>query len=262
MRLTLPLTASALAACLLAAPAFAQTQPYERAGPQQNWTVDLGVGVLASQDTSGDTGGQTNVVPYIAANWRDIVYFSPFDGAGWNVVRNDSFRAGVQIRPRFSPDDIEGLTLERPDFGADAAVYAFQRLPGNIVVGGRVSRDVSDVSEGTEYYASVGHQRVTGLGLLNLTAFARGGDRKLADAYYGVSPSEAAVNGIAAHAPDGGIQGAGVNAVLVVPVTRQWGAGALVGYERRLGDVADSPLSQSDDSWRVGAFVARRFGGG
>ncbi|MFJ6025817.1 MipA/OmpV family protein [Brevundimonas sp. NPDC092305] len=258
LRLTLAATAAAMA---FSGAALAQTQPYEQVGPKQDWTVDLGVGVLFSQDSSGDTGGKTNVVPYIAANWRDTVYFSPFEGVGWNAIRTDSFRAGVQIRPRFSPDDIEGLTLERPDFGADAAVYAFQRLPGNIVIGGRVSRDISDVSEGTEYYGSIGHQRATGVGLLNATAYVRGGDRKLADAYYGVDASEAALNGISAYAPDGGLQGAGVNVVLVAPISRQWAIGGLANYERRLGDIADSPLSQNDDAWRVGGFIARRFGG-
>lgn len=253
---------AAFAALTLTAPAaFAQSQPYERMGPQQDWTVDVGVGALYSQDSNGDTGGKANVVPYIAANWRDRVYFSPFEGLGWNVVSTDTFRAGLQLRPRFSPDDIEGLTLDRPDFGADAAVYAYQRLPGNIVVGGRVSRDVTDVSEGTEYHASIGHQRVTPLGALNVSAFVRGGDRKLADAYYGVSPAEALANGVSAYAPDGGLQGAGATAMLITPLNPRWAAGGLLGYERRLGDIADSPLSQNDDSWRVGAFVVRRFGG-
>jgi len=261
IRSLLPLSVAAAVTCL-ATPVLAQTAPYERVGPQQDWTVDLGAGVLYSQDSNGDTGGQTNAVPYIAANWRDTVYFSPFEGLGWNVVNTDSFRAGVQVRPRFGPDDIEGLTLERPDFGADAAVYAFQRLPGNIVIGGRVSRDISDVSEGTEYYASVGHQRTTPVGLLNATAFVRGGDRKLADAYYGVDASDALANGISAYAPDGGVQGAGVNLVLVAPLNKQWAIGGLAGYERRLGDIADSPLSENDDTWRVGGFIARRFGSG
>lgn len=241
--------------------AVAQTQPYERMGPQRDWTVDFGVGALYSENAGGDTGGKGNVVPYIAANWRDRVYFSPFEGLGWNVVDTDTFRAGVQLRPRFSPDDIEGLTLDRPDFGADAAVYAYQRLPGNIVVGGRVSRDVTDVSEGTEYHASVGHQRLTPIGVLNASAYVRGGDRKLADAYYGVSPAEALANGIPAYAPDGGLQGAGVTAMLIAPLNPRWAVGGLVNYERRLGDIADSPLSQNDDSWRVGAFFVRRFGG-
>lgn len=47
----------------------------------------------------------------------------------------------------------------------------------------------------------------------------------------------------------------------MAPIGDKWGAGALVNYERRLGDVADSPLSQNDDAIRAGVFVARRFGG-
>lgn len=174
-------------------------------------------------------------------------------------MRTDTFRAGVQIRPRFGPDDIEGLSIERPDTGADAAVYAYQRLGGNIVVGGRISRDISDVSEGMEYHASIGHQAVTGIGLLSSSLYVRGGDDKLAQAYYGVTPAQALADGIAAYAPEGGVQGAGVNLLLIAPINDRWAVGGLANYERRLGDVADSPLSLNDDSWRIGAFVARRF---
>lgn len=256
------LAASALAAAAFAGSAQAQTQPYERVGPRPDgWTVDLGVGALYRNDSNGDTGSKTTVVPWISANWRDTAYLSPIDGLGVNLINQDDFRAGVQLRPRFSADDIEGLDLDRPDFGADVAAYAFKRLPGNIVVGGRVARDVTDVSEGTEYYASVGHQRVTRVGLLNASAYVRGGDSKLADAYYGVSAAEAVENGIDAYSPGGGLQGAGVSLVLLAPIGDKWGAGALVNYERRLGDIADSPLSENDDAIRAGVFVARRFGG-
>jgi outer membrane scaffolding protein for murein synthesis (MipA/OmpV family) len=51
-----------------------------------------------------------------------------------------------------------------------------------------------------------------------------------------------------------------VNAVLVAPLGGGWALGGLAGWERRLGEVADSPLSRNDDAWRVGAFVARRLG--
>ena len=89
----------------------------------------------------------------------------------------------------------------------------------------------------------------------------RGGDAKLADAYYGVSTSEATANGIAAYSPGGGLQGAGASLILLVPIGDKWGAGGLLNYERRLGDVADSPLSRNDDAIRTGVFIARRFGG-
>lgn len=256
----LAFAASALS--LLSGAALAQTQPYESVRPEpQGWTVDLGLGAIYSKDSYGDTGTENVIAPWVSVNYRDRFYLTPLDGLGWNVVKTDDFRAGVQLRPHFAPEDIEGLTLERPDFGADLAAYAFKRLPGNFVVGGRVARDVTDVSEGTEYYASVGRQQVTRIGLLNTSLYVRGGDDKLADAYYGVSPAEAAVYGIEAYSPGGGLHGAGVSLFLVAPIGDKWGAGALVNYERRLGDVADSPLSQNDDAIRAGVFVARRFGG-
>lgn len=240
--------------------AGAQTQPFEARGPEvRGWAVDLGVGALYGVDSDGDTGSETRVVPYVSASWNDVAYFSPFEGLGWNVIKTDDFRAGVQLRPRFDADEVEGLTLDRPDFGADAAIYAFKRIPGNVVVGGRISRDVSGVSDGTEVVLQAAHQTVTPLGGLTLTGFVRGGDRNLAEAYYGVDGPEALANGIGAYAPDGGVQGAGVNAVLVAPLGNGWALGGLAGWERRLGDVADSPLSQNDDAWRVGAFLARRL---
>ena len=132
------LALSAVAACTaFAGSALAQSQPYEQIRPEsQGWTVDLGAGVLYRNDSNGDTGSKTTVAPWISANYRDIVYLTPIDGLGWNAIKTDDFRAGLQLRPRFSADDIEGLTLDRPGFGADLAAYAYKRLPGNVVVGG------------------------------------------------------------------------------------------------------------------------------
>ncbi|MFN4041165.1 MAG: MipA/OmpV family protein [Brevundimonas sp.] len=258
------LRALAVAALMTAAasPALAQTQPFERVTPApQGWTVDVGVGALYRKDSSGDTGSKTTVLPGAMINYRDLVYLNPIEGLGWNVVNQDDLRAGVQLRPRFGADDMEGLNIERPGFGGDLAAYAYKRLPGNIVIGGRISRDISGETDGTEYQASIGHQRVTPVGLLSGTVYVRGGDDKLANAYYGVNAVEAAANGISAYSPDGGLEGAGVNLILLAPIAPRWAVGGLVGYERRLGDIADSPLSQNDDTVRAGVFVARRFGG-
>lgn len=104
----LALTAAAFtAAALTAGAALAQSQPYEQIRPAPDgWTVDLGVGALYSKDSGGDTGSETRVVPWVSANYRDVVYLNAIDGLGWNAVKTDSFRAGLQLRPRFSPDDI------------------------------------------------------------------------------------------------------------------------------------------------------------
>ena len=164
-----PLRLALLAAALSVLPvsALAQSQPFIPAETPQTWKVDVGGGVVRGFSATGSNSDEANFTAWGSASYRDIVYANGLDGLGWNAIKTDDFRAGLQLRPRFSADDIEGLTLDRPGFGADLAAYAYKRLPGNVVVGGRISRDVSDVSEGTEYYASVGHQRVTPVGLLN-----------------------------------------------------------------------------------------------
>ena len=254
---------AAIAATALAGSAFAQSQPYEQVRPAaEGWTVDLGAGVLYRNDSNGDTGSKTTVAPWISANYRDIVYLTPIDGLGWNAIKTDDFRAGLQLRPRFSADDIEGLTLDRPGFGADLAAYAYKRLPGNVVVGGRISRDVSDVSEGTEYYASVGHQRVTPVGLLQVMAYGRAFDDARAKRYFGIAPDAVPGSGFTAYEPSGGPAGAGAAALLAIPIGDRFGMGAFVNYEQRLGDIKDSPLIEDDYIWRAGVIGVVRFNSG
>ena len=246
---------------LPAAAVLAQAQPYQAVETPKTWKVDIGGGVVRGFSATGNTSDEFSVTAWGSASYRDVIYANGLDGLGWNAIKRDDFRAGVQLRPRFAAGEIEGSSLDRPDLGADATIYAYKRLPGNVVVGGRVQHDVTGDDAGVEVMASVGHQRVTPVGLLNASVYVRGGNSKLADAYYGVSTAEAAANGISAYSPGGGLQGAGASLVLLVPVGDKWGAGALLNYERRLGDVADSPLSQSDDAVRTGVFIARRFGG-
>lgn len=72
----------------VAGSALAQSQPYEQIRPApQNWTVDLGAGVLYRNDSNGDTGSKTTVAPWVSANYRDLVYLNPIDGLGWTRSR-------------------------------------------------------------------------------------------------------------------------------------------------------------------------------
>lgn len=53
-----------IAFAAVAGSALAQSQPYEQIRPApQNWTVDLGAGVLYRNDSNGDTGSKTTVAP-------------------------------------------------------------------------------------------------------------------------------------------------------------------------------------------------------
>lgn len=244
----------------LPAAALAQAQPFEEVETPQTWKIDLGGGVVRGFSVTGDKSNDVNFTPWGSASYRDVVYANGLDGLGWNVIKRDDFRAGVQLRPRFAAGDIDGM--DRPDLGADAALYAFKRLPGNIVVGGRIQHDATGDDAGVDVYGSIGHQRVTRIGMLQTMAYIRGGDDKRARRYYGVSAAEAASSGYDAFVPSGGLSAAGAALFLAVPIGDRYGAGAFVNYEQRLGDIKDSPLLDDDHIWRAGLIGVVRFNSG
>lgn len=243
----------------LAEPSAAQTAPFQAVESAKRWRVEIGGGVVHGFSATGDADKDANFIPWGSASYKDIVYANGLDGLGWNIISSDRLRAGVQLRPRFSAGDIEGYDLDRPGLGADATVYAFRRLPGNIVAGGRVQYDATNDDAGLEYYASVAQQSVTRVGLLNTTVYVRGGDGDRNERYYGV-PASAAASGLTPYEAGGGLAGAGAAVFLAVPVGERFGVGAFVNYERALGDVADSPLMDKADTWRAGLIGVARFG--
>lgn len=255
------LAAIALGACtLVSAQAMAQSQPYEQVETPKTWKVDMGGGFVRGFSATGDSTKDVNWTFWGSASYRDTVYANGLDGLGYNAVKTDDFRAGVQLRPRFAAGEIEGVE-NRPELGADAALYAYKRLPGNVVVGGRIQQDVTGDDAGFAWQAQVGHQRVTPVGLLQVMAYGRGGDDDRLNRYFGVTDAEAAVTDYQAYQGDGGISAAGVSAFLAVPIGDRFGVGTFVNYEKYLGDAANSPLIEDDYIWRAGLIGVVRFSG-
>ncbi len=254
------LTASAAFFGLTGA-ALAQSQPYPQVETPNRWRLEVGGGVTYGFSATGNTGSDYSPVAWVSGSYKDVVYANGLDGIGWNAIKRDDFRAGLQLRPRYAAGDIEGSDLERPGFGADATLYAFKRV-GGVVVGGRLAHDATGDSAGTELFVSAGHQRVTPVGLLRATAYARAIDDDRAQAYYGVTPAQAPGSGYAAFEPDGGLSGVGAALLLAVPVGDRFGVGGFVNYEQRLGDIKDSPLIDDEGVWRAGLIGVVRFNSG
>ncbi len=249
---------AAVALAAIAGPVFAQSQPYEQVEAPKTWRVDIGGGAVHGFSATGNSGDDVSFTAWGSASYRDVVYANGLDGLGWNAVKTDDLRAGVQLRPRFGAGDIEGSSLERPDLGADAALYAYKRF-GGIVVGGRVAQDVSGDDAGMQYFASVGHQRITPVGLLRLTGYVTGGNSERLQRYYGVTAEQAPGSGYQPYELSGGLSGVGAVAFLAIPVGKRFGVGGFVNYEQRLGDVKDSPLIDDTGVWRAGVVGVVRF---
>ncbi len=240
--------------------ALAQSQPFEAVEAPRTWKVDVGGGFVRGFSPSGGDTRDTNWTFWGSASYRDIVYANGLDGIGWNAIKTDDLRAGFQLRPRFASGEIDGFE-DRPGLGADATFYAFKRLPGNVVVGGRVQQDVTGDDAGLNWNVQAAHQQITRVGLLQLMAYGRGGDADRLNRYFGVTAEEAAASGYREFQGKGGLSAAGVSAFLAIPLGSRYGVGSFVNYEQYLGDTADSPLLDDDHVWRAGIIGVARFSG-
>src|SRR5690606_18354285 len=94
--------------------ALAQSQPYEQVEAPKTWRVEVGGGVTHGFSATGNTGEDVNYTAWGSANYKDVIYANGLDGLGWNAIKTDDFRAGVQLRPRFAAGDIEGSAWTAP----------------------------------------------------------------------------------------------------------------------------------------------------
>ncbi len=87
-------------------------------------------------------------------------------------------------------------------------------------------------------------------------------DSDYLDAYLGVGAAEAAASGLSEFDPGGGLKGVGMEAEARYALTPRWSVVGSGGYERLVGDAADSPIVDvgSENQFTAGLGLTYRFG--
>jgi outer membrane protein len=82
------------------------------------------------------------------------------------------------------------------------------------------------------------------------------------DTYLGVTPAQSAASGLPVFDPDGGVKGVGAAAEGKYRLNRRWAVVGKAGYERLIGDAADSPITDlgSKNQFTANIGLTYRFG--
>jgi outer membrane protein len=82
------------------------------------------------------------------------------------------------------------------------------------------------------------------------------------DTYLGVTPAQSAASGLPVFNPDGGVKGVGAAAEGKYRLNRRWAVVGKAGYERLIGDAADSPITDlgSKNQFTANIGLTYRFG--
>lgn len=258
--------AGAVALAALAMPAGgAAAEP-----PAKTWDIRLGAGVAYQPDYEGSDDYDIEPLPFATVSYRDLVFLrGPMLGANlltyYGPGEVGKFQAGPLIRYRFGRDEDD-----------NDALRGLGDVDGSIEVGGFVSFDSGPWSAGVTLFQDVsgGHEGLTaeleagyGVPLGDSLRLAAGLSATWASddymqSFFGVSAVQAQRSGLRRHEAEAGFKNVGLALSLDYAVTESWSVTARVGYERLLGDAADSPIVEDEGSANqlgTALFVSYRF---
>jgi outer membrane protein len=232
-------------------------------------TVTLGLGAQAAPKYPGADNYGNGPMPNfdLRRPGEPITFESADDGAGFGVLGRNSvinFGPAFRFQSKRDEDDVGaavgdvGFTVEAGGFIEILPSRNFriraelrQGLGGHKALTGTLGADVI-FRDDQNYIFSIGPR-------------VRWADNKYHDRYFGVTPAVAGVTGLAALDPDGGVYAVGGIANFTHRLGRNWGVQAYAGYDRLVGDAADSPIVRafgSRDQFSGGAGLWIEFGVG
>lgn len=247
---------AAIAAFSLSTPALAQET--------ENRILSLGGGVQARPDYPGADGVGLGPLFYfdIRREGQPLTFEAPDEGIGMGVLGGP-----LDIGPAFNlqrsrTDKDVGAPVGKVSFTVEAGAFAEYfvlpelrvRVEGRRGIGGHdgwvgdVSADYI-VRDHDTYVFSIGPR-------------VRLSDSRYHRAYFGVTPEVAAVTGLPVFDPEGGVHSVGVMAGLTHMIDRNWGLFGHAGYDRLVGDAADSPIVRafgSRDQFTAGIGIFHSF---
>lgn len=270
-----------------AAPGVPTAAQRAQAPRPKAWTLGIGFAPVFAPAWQGSRDQALSIFPDVRINYRDAVFFSVPDGLGWNMINQDGWKIGPLFKFRFrrnesnggSPFLISGGSIALQGMGN----VGFAGEPGGFAQYGWAKNRAklrAEVRQGFGGHSGVvadtsiawgdriGTPGTNGLWLYSVGARATFASSDYTNAYFGVTPIQAANTGLPAFRTADGIVSTGLSTSLTKPIGRmgQGGAVTLFGGYDRLGDAAaDSSLivqRGKRDQFSVGLSYGVRFSWG
>jgi len=268
-----------LVASLYTTQTFAQDYGQEQARPAQNegWQYTVGTGVMLSPSYLGDDAYQVSALPNVQVKYNDTFFASVQEGAGYNVINTENWRAGPIVRYQFSRDE-DGEAPFQISGDDTRDLRGLGDVDGTIEIGGYIEYKINPLSAKLELRQGLGgHEGMIGslsgayktqTHFLNYPMFVSVGpeiafaDEDYHQAYFNVNAVQSAASGLPRYDADSGVLTYTVNGTAVAPITENVSAVFIARYGRLGEESGDSSLVRergSKNQGTLGAFVNYSF---
>jgi outer membrane scaffolding protein for murein synthesis (MipA/OmpV family) len=239
--------------------------------PKRDLLVTIGAGAQAYARFPGDDGLGIRPMPIFSFRkvGDPIPIETPDEGIGFSLLGDEGgieVGPAVQLQGKRREKDV-GAAVGRVGFTVEAGAFVQAYLGESFRIRAEGRRGIG------------GHEAWTGdlsadfVTRSDTTVFTIGPRLRVSDGrynrtYFGVTPAVATATGLAAYTPKGGIRAVGIIAGLTHQFSDTFGMYGYAGYDRLVGDAADSPIvrtygSRSQPSVGLGltyTFTVKRGG--
>lgn len=192
-------------------------------------------------------------------------FTAPDDGISVSILDNPTFRIGPVFRyqpGRYLSDDRRLFGLRKLNWDVEGGIFV-EYWPLNFIRARIEARH--GFRDRTGFVGNVGIDYVQPYDRFTFSLGPRlsFGDERYTRRYFGVIPSEAALNPrLFPFRPDGGVTALGALAAVTYEWNQTWATTGYLGYDRLIGDVADSPIVRrigSENQFTFGAKLSYSF---
>ena len=252
-----------LSTVLIALPISAQ------GGEQSNkdWQYGVSAGVFYTPTFLGDDDYQFSALPNITASYGDT-FSASLAGVEYLAYESGRFRMGPVLRYDFGRDEDGSNPLALGDDSDD--LMGLGDVDGTVEIGSFVQYEVGNLSATLEIRHGInGHEGLVGdievkysdsveafgktltYSLGPQTSFA---SDNFNSAFFDISSAQSGASGISEYDADGGFNTIGLRATVIADIDDQISIIGFAGYDRLVGDIADSSLVRERGSENQGTF--------
>ncbi len=238
---------------------------------RSGWNVSVGGGLIVAPAFVGARTYSLLAVPDIRVTYKDLFFANVRDGIGYALVNVGGWRIGPVVSYAFSRSEKKGGSIFQVAGSGTSALQGMGDVDGTVSLGGFVEYSLKPYKIQLHLHKGVtGHEGFTAEGragyggvltyngppvIYSFGPHIKFGDQKFTNAYWGISPEQSARTGLEQYHAAAGITAYGVNAFVLMPLTKAVSISAIAGFDRLAPVVADSPLV------RVRGSVNQAMGG-
>lgn len=253
--------AATVVGCSGDGPCDSATDGPARSQPVASSDINIGPGLVVVPRYPGSR--VERVWPFPAMNVSYGNLFATTDkGIGMYAVNNDPWLIGVSLAPHFGRHHDDGARVSRlEEIGTAVAArmsagYRF----GPFTLSAVVIRDLGGSNGLTLETGLAWRWQLSPRLLASFGASATAGNRRYLQTWFGVTPAEAAVSGLAQYPVRSGIQSAGPNLFVNYAFSTTWSLQAYLSDQRLLHQVANSPVVERRRLPTMFLGAVRHFG--